>query len=886
MKSILYVLRLVTFVCVLCACDVSCEYFMPYERTSIDDCNLRYTLPPSSKSSATAIGRPSKPGEFSAIAAIGWTTQGGTVNWNCGGSLIWANFILTAAHCTKDRDTLLPPDVIRIGDLNLYDDREDALVQERTIIRVIRHPLYNTSSVFYDIALLMLNEKVNIYFEVMPTCLWLDDNIPFSKVEAAGWGTSGFGYGKTNILIKAELKLMANKDCEPYYSQVASVKNGLMDHQLCAWDKVMDTCPGDSGGPLQHKLIFGDYKVPFLVGVTSFGLSCGNSQPGVYVKVSKFGSWIVETLQQHGERVTAAMFEPLVCAGRYFYHRERYGPSIFDIRPHNVQLIWPKQPSPERCSGLLTEPDAVLTTAQCVTLYGTAPTYVKLHGSEVIGIEEIVVHENYTGNLLYNNIAILKLNRSSLHRPDCIEYDMHPLDANELITTGILPKITYAKDEKQPTDIRYEPVEINVSLYENMKCNLSSEFQNEHYCFGVDEFIVPGSCDLLLGGPIGATGLKGMNIFGNDCGFGKPAVALNFVSHKSWLESVILPTKSLRDKPANADVLSYHDEDLEHGSQCSYSNEVNGTCVHIGNCSSIIDIEYAQKRVIFCKSSSVVCCPTNLLKMQPSAIEVEFSECESRYKSLSKLRMEKIATDRSLQYSHTVAIGWETETDMKFECYGYLISTRGVVTAASCLRLRSSNPTIVRLGEQGWTNSHLIFRLIEATTVHPKYNETTGEHDIAVIKLKEAIHPFVHLFPVCLWQNTTHSPVHQGIMHSASGVIIPIHPMYNSDCEKRLNRSFTIPGMGCMHTEHETFIAYINQECLKMQKYTNLDRNTYGRFKAGNPIIWREYNKTGDASFTEFLVNIYSYGDCVDGFPLHIVHHVAFYVEWFAKVLQ
>lgn len=56
--------------------------------------------------------------------------------------------------------SLLPPDVIRIGDLNLYDDREDALVQERTIARVIRHPLYNTSSVFYDIALLMLNEKV------------------------------------------------------------------------------------------------------------------------------------------------------------------------------------------------------------------------------------------------------------------------------------------------------------------------------------------------------------------------------------------------------------------------------------------------------------------------------------------------------------------------------------------------------------------------------------------------------------------------------------------------------------------------------------------------------------------------------------------------------
>ena len=28
---------------------------------------------------------------------------------------------------------------------------------------------------------------------VIPTCLWLDDEIPFPKLEAAGWGATGIG---------------------------------------------------------------------------------------------------------------------------------------------------------------------------------------------------------------------------------------------------------------------------------------------------------------------------------------------------------------------------------------------------------------------------------------------------------------------------------------------------------------------------------------------------------------------------------------------------------------------------------------------------------------------------------------------------------------------
>lgn len=47
------------------------------------------------------------------------------------------------------------------------------------------------------------------------------------------------------MLLKAELKLMTNTDCAKYNNKRTQRRlgNDLADHQLCAWDEVMDTCP-------------------------------------------------------------------------------------------------------------------------------------------------------------------------------------------------------------------------------------------------------------------------------------------------------------------------------------------------------------------------------------------------------------------------------------------------------------------------------------------------------------------------------------------------------------------------------------------------------------------------------------------------------------------
>lgn len=83
-----------------------------------------------------------------------------------------------------------------------------------------------------------------LHATVCPACLWVDEDFgDIPRLEAAGWGTLGHGEKSSPILNKVELTPSYYKSCNEYYENNSRVKNGLMDHQMCAGDKVMDTCP-------------------------------------------------------------------------------------------------------------------------------------------------------------------------------------------------------------------------------------------------------------------------------------------------------------------------------------------------------------------------------------------------------------------------------------------------------------------------------------------------------------------------------------------------------------------------------------------------------------------------------------------------------------------
>lgn len=54
----------------------------------------------------------------------------------------------------------IPPDVVRLGDINLYDDSDDQYAQQLKIVEIVRHPEHRFSSRYHDLALLRLEKNV------------------------------------------------------------------------------------------------------------------------------------------------------------------------------------------------------------------------------------------------------------------------------------------------------------------------------------------------------------------------------------------------------------------------------------------------------------------------------------------------------------------------------------------------------------------------------------------------------------------------------------------------------------------------------------------------------------------------------------------------------
>lgn len=124
------------------------------------------------------------------------------------------------------------------------------------------------------------------------------------------------------------LNPVGNDECTEYYPPNRKLNVGLTSQQMCAKDLegIQDTCLGDSGGPLQVKVLGNDRLTPFLVGVTSFGKGCGTETPGVYVRLSEYVDWI--------EQVTDVTFQPQECIWKYVEYRE-YDPDILVDKSSN-----------------------------------------------------------------------------------------------------------------------------------------------------------------------------------------------------------------------------------------------------------------------------------------------------------------------------------------------------------------------------------------------------------------------------------------------------------------------------------------------------------------------------------------------------------------------
>jgi len=201
----------------------------------------------------------------------------------CGGSLINADKVLTAAHCCYGNN---PNDlVVRVGQhrLNFWDSYQ----KDIKVGKIIIHEAFDVDTLENDICILHMDEKADnssyaVGFIDIP--LKNKEYKPGTLCTVTGWGTTSENGLLSNILQKVQVPLISDEACQQDYGSL-KISSSMMCAGFEAGGK--DSCQGDSGGPL----MCGDD----LDGIVSWGIGCAEpGTPGVYTQTSYFVDWINE----------------------------------------------------------------------------------------------------------------------------------------------------------------------------------------------------------------------------------------------------------------------------------------------------------------------------------------------------------------------------------------------------------------------------------------------------------------------------------------------------------------------------------------------------------------------------------------------------------------
>ncbi|MGW1501043.1 S1 family peptidase [Streptomyces mirabilis] len=197
-------------------------------------------------------------------------------NQFCGGTLVAANKVVTAAHCMVGETT----SSVRVIGGRTYLNGTNGTVSK--VSKIWINPDYTDATNGDDVAVLTLSTSMSYtpasYVASTDTSVYATG----ATARIIGWGTTSESGSSSNQLRTATVPIVSNSSCSGSYGS-----DFVASDMVCAGytNGGTDTCQGDSGGPL---LIGG-----VLAGITSWGNGCAEAgYPGVYTRLTTFSSLV------------------------------------------------------------------------------------------------------------------------------------------------------------------------------------------------------------------------------------------------------------------------------------------------------------------------------------------------------------------------------------------------------------------------------------------------------------------------------------------------------------------------------------------------------------------------------------------------------------------
>jgi secreted trypsin-like serine protease len=197
-------------------------------------------------------------------------------NQFCGGTLVAAKKVVTAAHCMVDETT----SSVRVVGGRTYLNGTDGTVSK--VSKIWINPDYTDATNGDDVAVLTLSTSMPYtpasYVSSSQTGVYAAG----TTARILGWGTTSENGSSSNQLRTATVPIVSDSSCKSSYGS-----DFVASDMVCAGYSSggVDTCQGDSGGPL----IIGGV----LAGITSWGNGCAEAgYPGVYTRLTTFSDLV------------------------------------------------------------------------------------------------------------------------------------------------------------------------------------------------------------------------------------------------------------------------------------------------------------------------------------------------------------------------------------------------------------------------------------------------------------------------------------------------------------------------------------------------------------------------------------------------------------------